>query len=58
MERLEQLFWVAPNPLWLNGPNKSPLYLLYFGVSNPSLKARKAALEIAGYILGMRNHGP
>lgn len=53
-ERLHTIFAdVANNPRVLRNTRGNPLFLLCFAVGNPSPKARKIALSIAQYILGM-----
>jgi three-Cys-motif partner protein len=55
VQRLEEVFpGVAQNPLTLCNSRGTPLFLLCFAVSNPSPRARTAALKIAEHILGMR----
>lgn len=52
LERLDTIFaGVAENPAWLHNSSHCPLYLFCFAVGNPSPKARKLALKIAGDIL-------
>ncbi|MEO2091524.1 MAG: hypothetical protein ABGY75_18870, partial [Gemmataceae bacterium] len=55
LSRLREVFrdGVAPDPLLLRNSTGSPMFLLCFAVSNPDVKARNIALNIANHILGM-----
>lgn len=50
--RLGTVFPEVLPPLRLNNDRGSPMFSLYFAMSNPSPAARKVALPIARYILG------
>ena len=51
-DRLVTVFPEVLAPLRLNNDRGSPMFSLYFAMSNPSPAARKVALPIARYILG------
>lgn len=52
IQRLKNWFpGVAENPLLLRNSNGTPLFLLCFAVSNPSMRAKAAAMRIASHIL-------
>ena len=51
-KRLQETFpTVAPNPARLYNEKNSPLFLLCFAGSNPSIKAKRLSLKGANYIL-------
>ncbi len=55
MSKMKSIFSLVLCPICLTNTNNTPLFLLFFSVSNPSSKAQQTAKNIAGYLIGKEN---